>query len=197
MPVRFPLNAIHVPEAAPEHLVIAVPFQHSTTWVPTRVWSLAFAAERLPAAILDDDRVAPRGVRDRASSMPSSWSRERGSRVGSWRRRTPRGRVPRCTRTGAAWPHPRDGSARSLPSRSPVRGRRTRAASAGGRVQAGAMVRYARQLRRAAPRAAPAMAVQDVVGLPVPARRSRRGGRRSGGGTSARATRSGRRSPRP
>src|SRR5262245_60125293 len=51
-PVRFPLKDIHVPELAPEHCSIAVPFQHPTTSVPRRIWSLAFAASGLPARSL-------------------------------------------------------------------------------------------------------------------------------------------------
>ena len=48
-PDRFPLKAIHVPAFAPVHCAMAVPFQHPTTVVPSRICRRILAAIGLPA----------------------------------------------------------------------------------------------------------------------------------------------------
>jgi len=49
IPVRLPLNEIHVPARAPEHRTIAVDFQQRTTRAPRRSCSLTFAASDFPS----------------------------------------------------------------------------------------------------------------------------------------------------
>ena len=41
-----------MPEDAPEHCTIAVPFQQPTTVVPRSIWSLIFAGSGFPAGVL-------------------------------------------------------------------------------------------------------------------------------------------------
>jgi hypothetical protein len=50
MPVRLPLNRIHVPELAPLHGAIAVPFQQPTTTPLKRICNRIRAASGFPLA---------------------------------------------------------------------------------------------------------------------------------------------------